>query len=104
MNKTEIVGYRRLRTLSQLFFETIPQIILQVRMLWTTELDIELVAWSVGLAFCHLLLEAGIIYLDKSAYGISFLEYSMICLGGRIQWIPFQHKIEELVKNQFEMY
>eukprot|EP01083_Nonionella_stella_P245688 853674_1 len=34
MNKTQIVGYRRLRTLSQLFFESIPQIILQLWILW----------------------------------------------------------------------
>eukprot|EP01084_Bolivina_argentea_P229506 387328_1 len=104
MNKTEIVGYRRLRTLSQLFFETMPQIILQIRMLWSTGLDEQVLAWSIGLAMCHLLLEAGIIYLDSSAYGISFLEYSMNCLGGRIQWIPFQHRIEDIIKNQFEMY
>eukprot|EP01084_Bolivina_argentea_P245868 411561_1 len=103
MNKTEIIGYRRLRTLSQLFFETIPQIILQARMLGDASINTNALFWSIGLALCHLLLEAGIIYLDSHAFEVSFLEYSILCLGGRIQWIPFQHRIPDICKNQFKM-
>ena len=33
MNREEITGFRRLRTISQLMFETIPQIFLQLRIL-----------------------------------------------------------------------
>merc|ERR1712130_986241 len=56
MNRTEIIGYRRLRTLSQLCWETIPQILLQCRILYVLEveaktnefeIDIETLIWSI---------------------------------------------------------
>eukprot|EP01083_Nonionella_stella_P193903 715584_1 len=110
MNRSEIVGYRRLRTLSQLFFETIPEIVLQLRILWvikwsgsnenTFEIDVTTLIWSLGLAFAHLFLESGIIYLDKSAYQMGFMDYSLECLGGRVQWIPFQHLLPNIIENQ----
>ena len=110
MNRTEIMGYRRLRTLSQLFFETMPQILLQLRILWVIrwegdennefEIDENTLFASIGLAFAHLILEGGIIFLDKSAFRMSFLEYSLECLGGRVQWIPFQHLFHKIIKNQ----
>eukprot|EP01083_Nonionella_stella_P234496 825442_1 len=115
MNRTEIVGYRRLRTLSQLFFETIPQIVLQVRILWVLNqwsekedvdsdlfkiVDLKSLAWSIGLAAFHLLLEGGIIYLDKRAFKMGFMQYSLECLGGRVQWVPFQHLLHDIIPNQ----
>eukprot|EP01083_Nonionella_stella_P142207 439554_1 len=39
MNRMQIIGYRRLRTLSQLLFETIPQLLLQIHMLRVSNLD-----------------------------------------------------------------
>eukprot|EP01083_Nonionella_stella_P017879 50065_1 len=109
MNRTEVIGYRRLRTLSQLFFETIPQIVLQLRILWviewmgdnnTFQIDLQTLGWSIGLAISHLILEGGIIYLDKTAFQMSFMEYSLECLGGRVQWIPFQHLFDNIIQNQ----
>eukprot|EP01084_Bolivina_argentea_P218823 371260_1 len=109
MNRSEIVGYRRLRTLSQLFFETIPQIVLQLRMLWviellgdsnTFEIDLETLGWSLLLAIFHLILEGGMIYLDKLAFKMSFMEYSLECLGGRVQWIPYSGMIQNIIQNQ----
>eukprot|EP01083_Nonionella_stella_P113712 335355_1 len=112
MNRTEIIAYRRLRTLSQLFFETGPQIVLQLRILWvikwgagdgnnTFEIDIDALWWSIGLALAHLLLECVFIYLDKCAFKMSFMEYALECLGGRVQWCPFQHLLENVIENQF---
>eukprot|EP01084_Bolivina_argentea_P309595 535552_1 len=71
MNKTEIVGYRRLRTLSQLLFETVPQILLQFRILVAIKLNDDIdyyidentIAWSIGFATLHFLLEYTIITL-----------------------------------------
>eukprot|EP01084_Bolivina_argentea_P236891 398258_1 len=57
LNRTGIVGYRRLRTLSQLFFETIPQISLQLRILWQIKwanvennfsINISTIYWSIA--------------------------------------------------------
>eukprot|EP01084_Bolivina_argentea_P080713 146175_1 len=113
MNRTEIMGYRRLRTLSQLFFETMPQILLQLRILWVIEwagnnnvfqIELNTLFVSIGLAICHLLLEGGIIFLDKSAFKLNFMQYSLECLGGRAQFIPFQHLIANIIRNQLFIY
>eukprot|EP01084_Bolivina_argentea_P159453 277708_1 len=91
-----------------------PQIVLQLRILWVIEwsrsddnnfeIDIESLIWSICLALMHLILEGGIIYLDKSAFKMSFLEYALECLGGRVQWIPFQHLIDNLIQNQMYIF
>eukprot|EP01084_Bolivina_argentea_P061351 112115_1 len=108
MNKTQIVGYRRLRTLSQLFFETMPQILLQLRILLDDnnrfKIDVNTLLWSIGLAVAHLFLEGGIIYLDKSAFKMSFMEYALECLGGRVQWFPYKHLINNIIQYQLYIY
>eukprot|EP01084_Bolivina_argentea_P304714 526338_1 len=118
MNKTEIVGYRRLRTIAQLIFESIPQILLQIRILWVIqenkqtsaaendvfEIDVNTIIWSVSLALTHLLFEVGIISLDKIAFRTGLLQYCLICLGGRVEWVPFQNLIEDIVENQVYIY
>eukprot|EP01084_Bolivina_argentea_P172299 298477_1 len=115
MNRTEITGYRRLRTLSQLFFETIPQIFLQLRILWIVkwsnnpdaenfEITEETLAISIVLALVHMLLEAGIIFLDSLALKMPFMQYALVCLGARVQWIPFQHMLSDFIKNQVYIY
>eukprot|EP01084_Bolivina_argentea_P002010 3706_1 len=114
MNTTQIVGYRRLRTLSQLFFETIPQIILQLRILWVIrwtaadmdnifQIDEITLIWSIVLAITNLCLEAGIILFESKALKTSFLQYSLTCLSGRVQFIPYKSLIENIVTNQYYM-
>eukprot|EP01083_Nonionella_stella_P117950 351941_1 len=105
MNRTQIIGYRRLRTLSQLFFESIPQICLQLRILWVIRMekkdddvdygvDERNIMWSIMFAILHGLLEASILYLDSRALKMTFIQYAIVCLGARVGWIPFNHLIE----------
>eukprot|EP01084_Bolivina_argentea_P073926 134117_1 len=102
LNRMQIIGYRRLRTLSQLFFETIPQIFLQLRILWQLkwanndtqnqfQIDANSIIWSVGFAILHLIFEAAIISLDSAASQMKFIHYAIVCLGARLDWIPFSH-------------
>eukprot|EP01083_Nonionella_stella_P267987 905612_1 len=115
MNYTEMVSYRRLRTLSQLFFETIPQIFFQVWIIldikWLkheNEFDLDDFAWklafSISLAIAHLILEGGIVLLDKSAFEMPFMQYALVSLGGRTLWVPFQHFITKVVKYQIYIH
>ena len=109
MNRTEVIGYRRLRTLSQLCWETIPQIVLQCRILYVLEvqatsnefeIDIGTLIWSIALGMAHLVLEGGVVWLDSKALRMHFIQYAMTCLGGRVQWIPYQHLLQFVVRNQ----
>eukprot|EP01083_Nonionella_stella_P044270 119260_1 len=111
MNRTQIVGYRRLRTLSQLFFESIPQIGLQFRILWSIKwsndpIDYEIsetnIMWSIIFAILHLILEASIIYLDSRALKMEFIKYAIVCLGARVGWIPYNHLIEHHITTKSE--
>eukprot|EP01084_Bolivina_argentea_P061350 112114_1 len=85
-----------------------PQILLQCRILLDDndrfKIDVNTLLWSIGLAVVHLFLEGGIIYLDKSAFKMSFMEYALECLGGRVQWFPYKHFINHLVQYQLYIY
>ena len=95
-----IAGYRRLRTLSQLLFETLPQLLLQAWVWYqlnTNDSDpslddlrdentIDSLFVSIGFAIFHLVFEAMIIYLDSQACDMSFFHYGLQCLGARMEW------------------
>eukprot|EP01083_Nonionella_stella_P224682 799581_1 len=35
---------------------------------------------------------------------MSFMSYSLECLGGRVQWIPFQHLMHNVIRNQMYIH
>eukprot|EP01084_Bolivina_argentea_P043175 79558_1 len=105
MSRMQIIGYRRLRTLSQLLFETLPQIILQGYILWyddkhSQQLNANEIYISIGVAALHVVLELFIIYLDARASKMSLSHYAVICLGARLNWVPFAHQIRSRIKQQ----
>eukprot|EP01084_Bolivina_argentea_P266839 452777_1 len=92
-----------------------PQIVLQLRILWVIrwsgnnesanfKINETTLIWSIVLACVHLVLEAGIIFLDSKALRMSFMQYAFVCLGARVQWIPYQHLIANIVKNQIYIF
>eukprot|EP01083_Nonionella_stella_P248470 860190_1 len=101
MSRMQIIGYRRLRTLSQLLFETIPQIALQSYILYknqgenTEHINDTDIYISIGVAGVHFILEIFIIYLDARASKMSLSHYAVICLGARLNWVPYSHQIRQ---------
>ena len=96
MSYQDIAGFRRLRTISQLTFETMVQILLQVRiLLYNAESVLELgittrdVWISLSTAVLHGLLEFAFIFLESESTKTSIMHYSIICFNGRFGWIPF---------------
>eukprot|EP01084_Bolivina_argentea_P270921 460797_1 len=121
MNRTEIIGYRRLRSLSQLTFESIPQIFLQCWIMWriewqphhsdtdpsnfnTFKINATDLRLSIILAIIHVLLESIVIFLDSSALQMKFLQYGLVALGGRVDFIPYGHQIKSKIENQVFIY
>eukprot|EP01083_Nonionella_stella_P043236 116652_1 len=105
MNRMQIIGYRRLRTLSQLLFETIPQLLLQIHMLRVSNLDgldAESLIVSILFALLHMLFEGIIIYSDSKACDSSVLEYGLQCLHARMNWIPYTGVFETRLKEQIK--
>ncbi len=50
---------------------------------------------SIGVAAIHFVLEIFIIYLDARASKMSLTHYAVICLGARLNWVPFAHQIRQ---------
>jgi hypothetical protein len=71
MQKSEVAGFRRLRTISQMLFETIPQICLQLRMYYyfsvEPEMGVSLDALfiSIACAVVHGSLEVLVLYIES---------------------------------------
>lgn len=90
LTKMEIEGYRRLRTLSQLIFESFPQIFLQMhvvlayrgRYMRETGITLHEIAASIAFAFFHLAVSLWVLWAEARTTRTSILHYAMICLSG----------------------
>ena len=95
----DVIGFRRLRTSCQLTFESLPQILLQIRIfiflngnqaeLDKLDISIEAIAISILFAVLHASIEFMFINLEKNANLTSMLHYLIICFNGRFGYVPF---------------
>jgi len=97
MTDIDIKGFRRLRTISQLSFESLPQIILQCRILFyavavgKNELDVSTaaIASSLACAIIHAFFEMIFVYLEAVSCKTTVMHYFIVCFNARFGWIPF---------------
>ena len=110
MRKNDIEGFRRARNISQLLYETIPQVALQTRMIfwiWNNpenrlaKLDIknQLIA-SIASGVVHALMELFQIYHEAAAADLGVLQYGVVCLNGRFDWLPYEEVIQSAIMEQ----
>jgi hypothetical protein len=95
----DVAGFRRLRTVSQLTFETLPQILLQIRIYSVVknrqdvnslgDISVSAIILSICLGVLHLLIESLLIYQEKMANKTSFLHYILISFNGKFGYVPF---------------
>ena len=100
MQKLDVAGFRRLRTSSQLTFESLPQLILQIRIFFylkdspeeLADLDVSLETIMVSILFAllHAAIEAIFINLEKKANKTTMMHYLIICFNGRFGYVPFK--------------
>jgi len=87
---------RRLRTITQMIFESVPQLIIQIlMMIYLQDLGVTPLALgsSIGLAGAHLIFETFLLYLEKTASLCSFKYYTATFMNARLNWIPFIERI-----------
>lgn len=101
MKKLEVAGFRRMRTISQLTFESLIQATLQIRMLLYFKalqdengmddfgVSLTAIAVSILLAIIHAILECLFLYMEAQASKTSFVNYCIICFNGRFGWVPY---------------
>lgn len=101
MKALEVAGFRRMRTISQLTFESLIQVTLQVRMLRYFNamninnaqeefgVSVTAIIASIMLAVSHGLIECSFLYMEAQASKTSFFNYCLICFNGRFGWVPY---------------
>ena len=96
MSDMDIKGFRRLRTISQLSFESLPQIILQVRILIFAlngdnklGVSMDAIVGSLGCAVLHAFFEMIFVYLEAVSCKTTVIHYFIVCFNARFGWIPF---------------
>jgi len=106
MDSMDVKGYRRLRTISQLIFESFPQVIIQAIFLWYAKVYENMSAGSnseiyasIILAVLHTVIELFYLYLEFSMVKSSFIEYALVCMNGRLNWVPFIEKMQRRTPN-----
>jgi hypothetical protein len=104
MTKMDVLGLRRQRTVLQFTYETVPQLILQTRILLyfiddpkqgqkygITQNTVE---WSLLFAVLHIILEFIFFIFESSVTKSSMLHYFVICYNARQGWLPFMEFIK----------
>lgn len=108
MTRMDAQGFRRLRTLSQLTFESITQILLQCWILYKLSLiedeeemeaigiSVSALLFSIITALIHAVLEIIMLIIEKRAYRTSLIHYASVCLTGTFGWVPFTHLLRDI--------
>lgn len=109
MSDMDIKGFRRLRTISQLSFESLPQIILQIRILLYAidgedklGVSVDAIVASLICAVLHAFFELIFVKLEAYACQTSITHYMIICFNARFGWIPFSNYFSSLAGFQFD--
>lgn len=103
MDTMEVEGFRRLRTISQLTFESLPQIILQIRVinyyksvypeklidLEKSGININGIIASLMTALLHTIIEMVYLNVESKACKTTLTQYSIVCFNGRFGWVPY---------------
>ena len=102
MKKPEIAGFRRLRTITQLIFETVPEFLLQLRIYFYLEnstseesVSLDTIKLSILFGMIHGVLEVLTIWIEAKVFQQPFFEYFVICFNGRLGWVPMLYKLND---------
>eukprot|EP01084_Bolivina_argentea_P159140 277190_1 len=103
----DIRGYRKLRSIAQICFESIPQIFLQIRILNIGRgndvgIDQFEIILSILFALMHSIIEGTILFYEAKATKLNFFHYLVHCVNGRVGFIPFIHTIKNNSVNKMD--
>ena len=99
----DVIGFRRLRTISQFTFESIPQIILQTHIYFyfskypeenDVDVNLQAIMFSILTAIAHVLMEILFVKMEREANKTTTMNYLMICFNGRFGFIPFTEYLD----------
>ena len=110
MKPHEVVGFRRMRTITQMIFESVIQLGVQIHMLIYVSLyvvdedkaDFEVnmtsILISVALAVAHILLEYVLLSYEAKACMTNVSNYAIACFNGKFGWVPFANDLTTIAE------
>eukprot|EP01084_Bolivina_argentea_P320086 555312_1 len=110
MSRMDFFSFKKQKIIAQLFFESVPQTILQVllfrRVITGKELlngitDADLIR-SISIASINVFVQLFRLFAESVAVKESFVQYSLNCITARFGWLPFKHLIDENNINNFK--
>eukprot|EP01084_Bolivina_argentea_P191474 328900_1 len=106
MSRMDWCSFKKQKLIAQLFFETVPQVILQGLLFGSvikgreltgiTDRDLIL---SIGSAVFNLIVQLFRLFLEKDAVKESFVQYAFNCMTARFAWVPYKHILERMEKG-----
>eukprot|EP01084_Bolivina_argentea_P024887 46328_1 len=106
MSRMDWFSFRKQKLIAQLFFETIPQAILQGflfsgfiqgrELTGITRSDLIL---SISAAILNSFIQIFRLKMESTAAQETFVQYSLHCITARFAWVPFTHKMIEFVQK-----
>eukprot|EP01083_Nonionella_stella_P169254 573498_1 len=106
MDRMNFEGFKRQKSISQILFESIPQVTLQILLelnvipgkqlagIKSIELRI-----SIATAMFNLITQISKLYFESVAVNERFVEYQLNAMMGRVSWVPFRLKVVKLARN-----
>eukprot|EP01083_Nonionella_stella_P242260 845191_1 len=103
MDRMNYQGFKRQKAISQILFETVPQTILQILLVFDiikgkelaqiTNLQLQI---SIISAVFNLIMQLTKLYVESVAVNEFFVEYCLSAMMARVSWVPFRLKIVKL--------
>eukprot|EP01084_Bolivina_argentea_P074421 135013_1 len=103
MSRMDFFSFKKQKIIAQLFFESVPQTIIQVllfkRVITGKELlngitDEDLIR-SISIASINVFVQCFRLFAESVAVKESFVQYSLNCITARFEWVPFKHLIDK---------
>lgn len=100
----EVRGFRRLRTFAQLSFESVPQIVLQLWILFVKEnrsvgVTRDELLLSLFFASLHSFVEVFILWHESDAFKMGIVHFAAVCMNGMFGWVPFLHIFKDNISH-----
>eukprot|EP01083_Nonionella_stella_P128720 390097_1 len=106
MDRMSFEGFKIQKSISQILFETIPQVTLQLLLIFDvipgkelagiTSLELRI---SIACAVFNFIIQISKLYIESVAVNERFVVYCLNAMMGRVSWVPFRLKVVKLARH-----
>eukprot|EP01084_Bolivina_argentea_P276963 472691_1 len=105
MSRMDWISFKKQKLIAQLFYETVPQVILQILLYFSiiegktlSGVTNRALIISICSAVFNCVMQMFRLIWESQAVQESFIQYALNSLTARYAWVPYKHKIEQINK------